>query len=96
MKDQSGLARLALFHVERLTRMGASRAELLREAGLDEKQIQDPDARIPLSAVVRLWHTTTTRLPDPALGLRLGADVRARDSGRVGDTLAVSATLGAA
>lgn len=96
MKDQSGLARLALFHVERLTRMGASRAELLREARLDEKQIQDPDARIPLSAVVRLWHTTTTRLPDPALGLRLGADVRARDFGLVGYTMAFSATLGAA
>jgi AraC-like DNA-binding protein len=96
VKDPSGLARLALIHLERLTRWGASRVELLREAGLDEKQLADPDARIPLSAVVRLWHAATTRLPDPALGLRLGVDVRARDLGLVGYTMAFSATLAGA
>ena len=46
--------------------------------------------------MVRLWHATTSRLPDPALGVRLGADVRARDFGLVGYTMAFSATLGAA
>lgn len=93
MKGQSGLARLALFHVDRLTRWGASRAELLLEAGLDETQLEDPDARIPLTAVVRLWRATTARIPDPALGLRLGADVRARELGLVGYAMTFSATL---
>lgn len=96
MSDPSGLARLALLYLDRLTRWGASRAELLREARLHEAQLQDPDARIPLDAMVRLWRATSARLPDPALGLRLGADIRARELGLVGYTMSFSATLGAA
>jgi AraC-like DNA-binding protein len=96
VNEPSGLARLALMHLERTTRWGIPRAELLKEAGLNESQLTDPDARIPLSAVVRLWRAVTARLPDPALGLRLGADVRVREFGLVGYTMAFSRTLGAA
>jgi AraC-like DNA-binding protein len=96
VNDPSGLARLALVHLDRLTRWGASRAELLREAGLNERQLQDPDARIPLGAMVRLWRATSAQLPDPSLGLRLGADLRARELGLVGYTMSFSATLGEA
>ena len=96
MNDPSGLARLALLYLDRLTRWGASRAELLREARLSERQLQDPDARIPLAAMVRLWRSTGAQLPDPALGLRLGADIRARELGLVGYTMCFSGTLGAA
>jgi AraC-like DNA-binding protein len=96
MKEPSALARLALMHLERMTRWGVDRADLLRAAKIDEAQLHDPDARIPLSAIVRLWHAATLRVPDPAFGLRLGSDVRAREFGLVGYTMAFSGTLGTA
>jgi AraC-like DNA-binding protein len=96
VKDPSGLARLALIHLDRMSRMGVPRADLMKDARLDEKQLADPDARIPLSALVRLWHAAATRVPEPALGLRLGLDCKAREFGLVGYTMAFSGTLGAA
>jgi AraC-like DNA-binding protein len=96
MNEPSGLARLALMQLERTTRWGVDRADLLRVAKIDEAQLCDPDARIPLSAIVRLWRAITLRVPDPAFGLRLGGDVRARDFGLVGYTMAYSGTVGAA
>jgi AraC-like DNA-binding protein len=92
----SGLARLALVHFEGVSRFGLSRAQLLCAAGLSEDQLRDPDGRIPLSAIERLWRTTTARSSDPLLGLRLGANVRTRQLGLVGYTLVFSRTLGAA
>jgi AraC-like DNA-binding protein len=68
----------------------------MKDARLDERQLADPDARIPLSALVRLWHAAVSRVPDPALGLRLGSDCRARELGLVGYTMAFSGTLAAA
>jgi len=95
-RQPSGLARLALVHLDETTRVGLPRADLLREAGLSEEQLRDPDARIPLSAVARIWQATISRSPDPMLGLRLGVNVRARQFGLVGYTLLFSRTLGGA
>lgn len=94
--ESSGLARLALMHLERTTRLGLPRAQLLREARLTEAQLRDPDTRIPLAAIARLWRAATARLPEPTLGLRLGADARARELGLVGYTMMFSRTVGAA
>src|SRR6267142_1076084 len=69
---------------------------LLREAKLDERQLRDPDARIPLAAIPRLWHAVTSHVPDPAVGLRIGADTRVREWGLVGYTMAFSGTVGSA
>ena len=88
--DGRGLARLALMQLEHTTRLGVPKGELLREAGITEAQLTDPDGRIPLAAIARLWRATTSRLPDPLLGLRLGADARVRDLGLVGYTMAYS------
>ena len=49
MKELSGLARVALLHLEHAARWGVSRVELLREARLDEEQLRDPDAPGPAS-----------------------------------------------
>jgi AraC-like DNA-binding protein len=94
--EPCGLARLALMHLERVTQLGLPREELLKAAGLEERHLRDPDARIPLSAIARLWATIGTRVPDPSIGLRLGADARAREFGLVGCAMAYSKTLGAA
>ena len=96
MNEPSGLARLALLHLERAAQLGVSRDTLLREAKLDERQVRDPDSRIPLTAVTRLWRVVTKHSPDPAIGLRLGADARVRELGLVGYAMAFSSTLGSA
>jgi len=83
-------------HLERTSRLGVPTSDLLKEAGLTAAQLADPDARIPLAAISRLWRATTSRLPEPALGLRLGADVCPREFGLVGYTMAFSRTLGSA
>ncbi len=96
MTEPSALARVALVQLERTTRWGVDRADLLRAAKIDETQLRDPDARIPLHAIARLWQAAALRVPDPTFGLRLGADVRARELGLVGYTMAFSGTVGAA
>jgi AraC-like DNA-binding protein len=94
--EPCGLARLALMHLDRVTQLGLPRAELLRAAGLDERHLRAPDTRIPLSALARLCGAITARIADPAIGLRLGADARAREFGLVGCAMAYSDTLGSA
>lgn len=97
-KEPSGLARLALVHLDEAMRVGVgvSRAQLLREAGLGEEQLRDPDSRIPLSAISRIWQATIAHSSNPLVGLRLGGSVHARQLGLVGYTLVFSHTLGAA
>ena len=96
MNEPSGLARLALVHLERAAQLGVSRDVLLREAKLDERQLRDPDSRIPLIAVARLWRAVTKHVADPAVGLRIGANTRVREFGLVGYSMAFSSTLGSA
>src|SRR5262245_56032370 len=96
MPEPTGLARLPLMHLERMTRFGVPRAELLRLARLDEEHLRDPDARVPLSTVARLWRAVTSQVHDPTIGLHLGADVHVREFGLVGYTMVFSKTLGAA
>jgi AraC-like DNA-binding protein len=92
----SGLARLAVLPLERMSELGLSYAELLRAARLDPRQLRDPDARIPLAAVTRLWRAISAQATDPAIGLRLGEECHVRDFGLVGCVMAYSPTVGAA
>jgi AraC-like DNA-binding protein len=94
VNQPSGLVRLVLVQLEKLGEMGVSRDLLLREAKLDERLLRDPDGRIPLDAVARLWHAAASRVPDPAFGLRIGAQTSVREWGLVGYAVAHSSTLG--
>ena len=96
MNQPSGLVRLVLVHLEKLARLGVSREALLREAKIDERQLTDPDGRIALAAVARLWHAADSQVSDPAFGLRVGAETAVREWGLVGYAMAYSATLGSA
>jgi AraC-like DNA-binding protein len=96
VKQQTGHARLALVALERARLLGVSRDTLLRESKLDEQQLRDPFARIPLAAVARLWRAVASHAPDPAVGLRLGADTRVREFGLVGYAMAFSSTVDSA
>ena len=92
-RELFGLARLIRLPLDALTRLGLSRAALLRDIGLSEADIRDPEARIPLACMARLWRAASAGLPGTAIGLRVGASARARDFGLVGYTLVYSDTL---
>lgn len=96
MKQPSGLVRLVLVQLDKLGELGLARNLLLREAKIDESQLRDPDGRISLDAVTRLWHAAASHVTDPAFGLRIGADTSVREWGLVGYAVAYSSTLGSA
>jgi AraC-like DNA-binding protein len=96
LKQPSGLVRLVLVQLDKLGQLGVARDALLREAKVDERQLRDPDGRIPLSAVERLWRVAAERVPDPAFGLRVGGETSVREWGLVGYAAAYSSTLGSA
>jgi AraC-like DNA-binding protein len=96
VKQPSGLVRLVLMQLDKLGELGVSRTLLLREAKIDESQLRDPDGRISLEGVARLWRATASHVTDPAFGLRMGASTSVREWGLVGYAVAYSATLGSA
>ena len=96
VSEPSGLARLALLPLTRMSALGIPYAQLMRAAGLDERQLRNPDARIPLAAVARLWKAITVQATEPTIGLRLGADCRVRDLGLVGCVMAYTTTVSTA
>jgi AraC-like DNA-binding protein len=96
LNQPSALVRLVVVQLDKLAQLGLSRDVLLREAQIDERQLRDPDARIPLQALARLWRAADSHVSDPAYGLRLGAETAAREFGLVGYAMAYSSTLGSA
>lgn len=92
--ELSGLARLPLIFLERSQDLGLDREELMRDAGLAESELSDPDARIPVGKIWSLWRAVINRVPDEAIGLHLGESITVRHLGLVGYTLLHSRTLG--
>ena len=56
----------------------------MQSAALTAANLEDPDARIPAQAVVRLWRRVDECLDDPCLGVRVGRTVTAKSLGLVG------------
>ena len=94
--DETAIARAPLFVLRQAEQLGVDRAAALKAAGLDETQLEDPDARVKVKKVRALWRFVLDTIPDPDLGLRLGSALRVRDGGLVGYLMLHSATLGAA
>jgi AraC-like DNA-binding protein len=91
--ELTGLARIPLHMLNHVEEVGLDRGELMHAAGLDEAELRDPDARIPVSKIWNLWRIVIERVPDPALGVRMGAAAKVREFGIVGYTMLFSATL---
>jgi AraC-like DNA-binding protein len=70
--------------------------DLLRDAGLRDAQLADPDATVELAAVQRLITRAADVTGDPGIGVRFAARVPWRDLGVLGFVLLHSPTLGAA
>jgi len=86
-------ARPATFVVNDLKRRGISADALLKEVGLRRIDLDDPENRIPYTAVLGLIERAATITGDASYGLRLGAARDQHDSGLLGFVLLNSATL---
>lgn len=74
-------------------RQGLPREELLASSGLDEAQLTDPDARVPLQAQQRLWQTIQLELQHPEPGLAIGQQLAPGPFSVLGYLLQSSPTL---
>lgn len=89
----TGLARVPLALLQRTEDYGLDRAELLRQAGLTEQELANPDSRIEVSKMWNLWRIVIERTDDPALGLHIGQGTTVRQFGLVGYMMYYSHTL---
>jgi AraC-like DNA-binding protein len=82
--DATQIARTPLLLLDCAERRGMNRAELMREAGLSDDSLADPDHRLPVANMRRLWKAVIERDPDPNLGLFVGTELTAKRMGLVG------------
>lgn len=73
--------------------LNLDRDELMRTAGLSVEQLADPDARVPLAPMRKLWQATIAQSGDDYLGLNVGRTIRAKEMGLVGYAMHHSADL---
>lgn len=86
-------APVARFMVDTLTLAGLGGRSLCAEAGLDLALLGEPEARLPSSAVYRLYELATERFADPDFGLRAFETVDLGVFGEVGYVMMSSQTL---
>ena len=72
---------------------GIPRGILMSAADATDKDLHDPDARLPVAAVIAVWEAITRRTRDPGFGVRAGAALRLRQLGLLGYVACFSATL---
>lgn len=82
--DAKQIARSPLLLLDCAETRGLDRAELMREAGLAAESLADPDARLPVANMRRLWQAVIERDDDPNLGLQVGVTATAKRMGLVG------------
>ena len=69
---------------------------ILREVGLERRQLASPDARIAFAKHVALIESAAEHLNDPCFGLHFGASLDPLDAGAIGYLVANSPNLGEA
>lgn len=72
---------------------GVDSRDLLRRAGIAPAQLEDANARIPLSASRALWQAAVAATGDPAFGLRVARHVRQTTFHALGYSLVASSSL---
>jgi AraC-like DNA-binding protein len=73
---------------------GADAPSALRRAGLDPKDLIDPDRRVPLIRYLELLEICADILADRQFGLKFGAQYQPRHAGVVGNVVLASRTVG--
>src|SRR5882757_2648335 len=67
---------------------------LLLRAGLDGAMLKDPNGRVPVSGMVRLWRLAVEETGDPCLGLKAAAFVQPATFHSLGLAMLASQNLG--
>src|ERR1700744_93899 len=75
---------------------GSDAGEALRRAGLDPRDLTDPDRRAPLIRYLQLLEICADILADRQFGLKFGAQYEPRHAGVVGNIALASRTVGEA
>src|SRR6185312_859426 len=75
---------------------GADAGEALRRAGLEPRDLADPDRRVPLIRYLELLEICAELLADRQFGLKFGAQYEPRHAGVVGNIALASRTVGEA
>ena len=89
----SKLARIPLLLLDQAERHGMQRDELMRMASLDPAILDDPDSRVTMSSLLKLWQAIAERQPGIPVGALIGSVIRARQLGIVGYAMYYSRDL---
>ena len=93
MTEPTSLASWTRALRKQLDALGLDSAALCVAAGLDPLQMDDPNARYPLSATTRLWELAVQASGDPAIGLRVSRFVSPTTFHALGYALVASGSL---
>lgn len=94
MSASTAVVALARTALDAAQRAGLSRDDLLRRAGVAAELVDDPDGRIPVDQLLKLWHVAAEASGDPWFGLHAGEQVTsARSIHLVGFAAKSSASL---
>lgn len=93
MTEPTSLASWTRALRKQLDALDLDSAALCVQAGLDPQQMDDPNARYPLSATTRLWELAVNASGDPAIGLRVSRFVSPTTFHALGYALVASGSL---
>lgn len=93
MNRLTTLARIPLLIVEYAGQLGMDRDELLRCTSLTPLNLSDPDKRISVVALLKLWRAILEKEDDAAIGVSIGRNCRATRLGLVGYSMYYSRDL---
>src|SRR6187551_3696441 len=82
--SSSVMAVMVAGNLEAASAYGLDAASLREQAGLSERDLADPDGRVPLSSYVRLLQAIDAASADREFGFWLGQSVSVRSLGVVG------------
>lgn len=91
--ELTNLTRIPLLMLEYAEQSGIDRGELLRLMSLTPANLADPDTRLPMLAVLKLWRAILGREEEAALGVRIGSTCTATHLGLVGYVMYYSRDL---
>lgn len=92
-REHTKLARVPLLLLDYAEQQDCDRVSLMRAAAITAQELEDPDARIAASTVVRLWKVVIEHLDQPGLGVQMGRTVTAKTLGLVGYAMYHSTNL---
>ncbi|MDI3258547.1 MAG: AraC family transcriptional regulator [Sinobacteraceae bacterium] len=92
-REETTLNTWAIALVRTLDTCGCDSRALLQRAGLEPALLQNPNGRVPVSAMVRLWRLAVEASGDPCLGLKAASFIQPATFHSLGLALLASQNL---